>query len=504
MTEGLPDFQPAERLTSGVEGLDSVLNGGWFKGNSYLITGSAGVGKTILANQVAFHHVATGGRVVYITVLAESHAHMLSHLQTLGFVNRAVIGDSLLYLSGYGILQQEGLDGLMKLLQRVIREHRATLLILEGLDLVTELSASRLALKQVISSLQVYIETRQCTALFLTRPDSKWLDTQYGMVDGVIILTQQHLQLRMSRELEVLKLRGSSYLVGRHIFQITQDGLTVYPRTEALLTNQPPLLEGSERLAFDIPALDTMLGGGFVRGSTTLILGAAGSGKTLLGLHFLAAGIATGDPALYFGLAETPPRLLAKAAGVGIPLYDAVAAGTLQMLWQAPLEYDLDILAAHLLTAVRKHQIRRLVLDSLTALEATVTYPDRFTRFFTALCNELRTLGVTSIIMSEMPLSFGAEVTLTAHGVTAIAENVIFLRYTELHSQLRRLLSILKTRESDYDPTICEFRITKRGIQVEGPFRGADAVLTGIARPSHAPPILPPTRDHQSHEGDER
>lgn len=504
MTEVLPDFQPAERLTSGITGLDSVLNGGWFKGNSYLITGSAGVGKTILANQIAFHHVATGGRVAYITVLAESHAHMLSHLQTLTFVNRSVIGEALLYLSGYGVLQQEGLDGLMKLIQRVIREHRATLLVLEGLDLITELTPSRLALKQVISSLQVYIETRQCTALFLTRPDSKWLDTQYGMVDGVITLAQQYHQLRMSRELEVMKLRGSSYLLGRHLFQITQDGLTVYPRTEALLTSQPPLLGESERLTFDVPALDTMLEGGFVSGSTTLLLGAAGSGKTLLGMHFLAAGIARGEAGLYFGLAESPARLLAKAAAVGIPLHDAVAAGTLRLIWQAPLEYHLDILATHLLAAVRQHGIRRLVLDSLTALEETVAYPERFTRFFTALCNELRTLGVTTIITSEMPLSFGAEVTITAHGVTAIAENVIFMRYTELHSQLRRLFSILKTRESDYDPTICEFRITERGIQVEGPFMSADAVLTGIARPFHAPSAPHATREHQSNEGDER
>src|SRR5215204_531668 len=122
MTELAPQAQRLLRQTTGIAGLDRILDGGFFQGGLYIIAGPPGAGKTILGNQLCFHHVASGGRAVFVTVLTESHSRMLAHLSSLSFFDPTSLGDRLLYLSGYSVLLSEGLTGLLKLLRRVVRD----------------------------------------------------------------------------------------------------------------------------------------------------------------------------------------------------------------------------------------------------------------------------------------------------------------------------------------------------------------------------------------------
>jgi circadian clock protein KaiC len=225
-----------------------------------------------------------------------------------------------------------------------------------------------------------------------------------------------------------------------------------------------------------------MHGGPFAR-SCTMLLGTPGSGKTLLGLHFLAAGARQGEPGLYIGFDEPPEWLLPKADAVGLDFSRHVAAQRIDLLWQAPLDSLLDALAAQLLARVRTRQVRRVFIDGLSGLERAQLYPERMFAFFTALVLQLRALGVTTVFSAEVPQLFGPEVTLPSDYASGATDNIIFLRYVELHAQLHRLISVMKMRDSGYDTALREFRITAHGIVVEATFAGAEAILTGLARP---------------------
>lgn len=477
-----------KRMSSGIDGLDLILRGGFFRGGIYIVAGDPGAGKTILANQVCFHGVRSGEQVLYITLLAENHSRMFAHLQSLAFFDPAPIGERLHYFSGYGALRTDGLLGLSQFLRQAIRQHQASLVVIDGLETVVELAESPIALKRFIHELHVYMEAMSCTLLLLAQLNPDESAPLQIMADGVIELQDRPHELRAVRELCVQKLRGSSYLRGRHLFSIDERGIVVHPRTESVLSTQPPTIPELRRtLSTGIPRLDEMLEGGLLSQSSTMLLGTPGSGKTVLGLHMLAAGAQQGEPGLYFGSSERPQWLAQKAMRFGLSLDTWIEQGLLEVLWQPPSEDILDVLAERLLAAVQRRGVRRLFIDGIEAFRAAV-YTERLPTFFSALLNELSVRDVTTLIAVEMPQLFGPTVEFPAQSVPANIDNIFFLRYVELHSQLYRLISILKVRDSGYDPAIREFKITDQGLEVAATFESAEAILTGLARPSASNP----------------
>ena len=285
-----------ERLSTGIPGMDTLLCGGLRKGRMYMVLGLPGAGKTILANQICFHQAAQGRRVLYLTLLAESHTDLVGNLQTLSFFDPAVVSGAINYLSAFSVLEQGGLEALAELIRKEVRAHKASLLVLDGMLAAEEMAPSRQALKKFIHGLQVVTGLIGCTTLVLTTGGEKGLRAEHTMVDGLLLLQQRTFGVRTLRELSVRKFRGSAYKLGRHGFEITGDGLTVYPRLESLVDGH--LVPGAgtrERDAFGVAGLDAMLKGGVPAGSTTILFGPPGSGKTLLGLSFLAEGARRGE-----------------------------------------------------------------------------------------------------------------------------------------------------------------------------------------------------------------
>lgn len=472
------------RVPTGVPGLDTLLRGGWLRGGTYIITGVPGTGKTILGNQFCFSVVAGGGKAIYLTVLAESHARMVLHLQGMGFFRRDEVGRALQYESGYAALKTDGLAGLSKLIFRAVREHGASALVVDGLAAVEERAESRLAFREFLHGLCVHNALAGCTTLLLTGQRNEPTDPQFAMVDGVVALSMDPMGVKVVRNLEVVKFRGGAQMAGKHSFDISDSGLTVYPRTEALYARQTSRVpELDEREAFGIPRLDEMLCGGLVRYSSTLIFGSPGSGKTLLCLHFLAEGARRGEPGLYFGFVETPERLLNKADLVGLDLRKHADAGKVRLESRVSVETLPDALVQELFGLVKKHGIKRLVLDGLEPFIQESSDKGRTPRFLTALNNTLRELGVTTLATQQTNTLFGPELHAPLEGVEAIIDNILLLRFVELRSQLYRMLSVLKMRESDNDPALRLFSISSRGIDVAETFESAEAILTGQARP---------------------
>lgn len=478
MTAVAPPSLP--RIPTGVLGLDAVLDGGFLQGGTYIVAGMPGTGKTILGNQICFHHVAQGGRVVYVTLLAETHGRMLAHLRGMAFFSEEPLASALHYVSAYRVLTQEGLKGLLELLRQLIREHRASMLVLDGLVSASASAPNELAFKEFVHELNTLVSVIGCTTFLLTNGHSpEDVHPEHTMVDGLIELTDELIGVRAVRELIVRKFRGSAHLRGRHVFQITHQGITVYPRSEAMLSDPVAVpAEYKSRVPVGVPALDEMLRGGLLRGSATLLMGPSGSGKTLLGLQFLAAGAARGEPCLYFGFYESPPRLVGKGQSIGLDLGGAVRDGLLEMIWQPPVELVLDALAVKILAAIKRRGVHRLLVDGLVGFKESTVHTERINRFFAAFTNELRALEVTTVFTEETRVLFGPEVETPVKGLSALVENHLFLRQLEWKGELRRVLAILKTRESGHDPSLRELIIGDAGLQLGGRFDSTGAVLT--------------------------
>jgi len=486
MTE-TPSPSPLRRIATGISGLDEILHGGLLEGGVYIVQGSPGAGKTILGNEFCFRHTRSGGRAAYVTLLAEMHTRMLQHLRPMSFFNEAVIPGALYYVSAFQILEDSGLQGLIDLLRREIKNHSSTLLIIDGLVAAEESAHSGGEFKKFIHQIQAHASAYDCTVLLLTSGSGGPVRAEHTMVDGVLELEDHLLQFRTERTLQVRKFRGSSFMRGRHPFRITNDGIRLFPRIESTFSDQTRLCVPAlgEKLSIGIRGLDEMLGGGLPACSATGIVGASGVGKTTAGLHFLSMCNAN-EPGLCFGFFETPDALRLKARTLGLPLEESLERGHVELLWQAHKENILDELAYQLLTNIRRRKVKRVFIDGLNGFIESASHPDRIGRFFGALTNELNALNATTVFTMESRDVVGGALQVPVSGISALVQNLIFLRFVEYRSDLLRLVSVGKVRDSDHDPRLREFVITSQGMRVRGVFAGMEAVTSGIAheRPS--------------------
>jgi len=474
--------QESTRFRSGVPGLDTILGGGFLQGAVYIVQGLPGTGKTILAHQVCFEHIRKNGRALYVTVLSENHARMMRNMRSLSFYDPAFVPSSLYYVSAYQILDQEGLKGLTTLIRREIERLGTDLLIFDGLTAAEQMTASNTQLKQFVHDLQSISTLMDCSMLLLTSADDSVVLPEQTMVEGVIELTRRVPSAQSLRYVEVKKFRGSDYIDGRHAMQITGDGVVVYPRVEAVYGElRDDTAGGGHRVSTGIASLDRLLGGGLPDATTTLIMGPSGCGKTSLGLHFLGRS-SPAEPGLYFGFYETPRRVAQKARALGLDFAGLQARGELTLNWEAPTERILDRLGNRLIDLVRAQGIRRLLVDSLDGFRLSAPDPARLSRFIAALTNELRALGCTALFTMEQTDLFAAKMHAPIDGISMVAENMLLLRYVEIDTELRRLLAILKVRDSAFDSALQELSITSNGIEIAPTFGRAEGLLEGQAR----------------------
>lgn len=481
-----------ERVPTHVPGLDTILCGGLLRGGIYVVRGAPGSGKTILGNQISFATAQRGGSSAYVTLLAESHARLMLHLESIDFYDPALVGDGVRYLSAYSVLMKSGLRGVLDFIRSELPQKRrsrarkasaepASIIVIDGFLVISEFSSSVAELKKFIQDLQLYADLVGATVLLLAGPAVDESRPEYTMVDGIIELREHMHDLRAYREVRVRKLRGVPHLRGGHVFDISNRGITVYPRVEALYGTPSAEDRCSDAtVSSGIPQLDRMLGGGLKCGTTTLVLGPSGAGKTTLGLHYLA-GTPKGTRAVLFGFYETPSRLLEKARKLNLSLDSRIKRGELEIVWQPSTEQNVDALVERLLQTVDRTSATRVFIDGLDGFQRATIHPERVHHVFTAIANELRIRGVTTLYTFEVPKFIGPSVDSPVTGVSALAENLIYLRFVELRSHLYRLLSVLKVRDSGYDSSLREFHISSDGIRLEKTFETAEAILTGTA-----------------------
>lgn len=485
---------PRSLHSTGVPGFDALLGGGIPSRQSLLITGQPGTGKTVLASQIAFHHAARGTPVVLATTTSESQAKLLEDLAGFSFFSRQRLGEELFFLSIYAWLKK-GPREAREVLLHTIRERKARLLVVDGLRSVRDLWQDEAKLREFFYELSVGLATVDCTALFITEyPLSKLIDfPESTTVDGIVSLTFDESSGGRVRRAEVVKLRGMQHLHSRHLMKIDDSGVRVLPRAEAVSRPDVDFLPPEGRCDFGLPELDTLFEGGLPRQSAALIAGSTGVGKTLLGLHFAAAGARQGEKALVFSFSEPAASLVARARRVSLELAPLISSGMLRLRYDSCFEMEADEIAELLLTELERSGAKRLVLEDVEALERALERPARARAFFGALLIRLRTMGVTSLFTRKISKVVGPELDFSDSPLANIAENLLFLRHVELRGRLHRVLSILNLRNSRYDPTLREFEIRDEGLRVLKPLHSAEGLLTGMARPVGASqePVLP-------------
>jgi circadian clock protein KaiC len=457
-----PGSTPAPRVTTGVPGLDLVLSGGLISDAVYIIEGPPGAGKTLLANQIGFHRARQGESMLYMTLLAENHHRMLRNIGGMSFFSEKVADASLRFLSGFDVLNSEGLRGILKMIRTETSRSSASLVVLDGLYVIEDHAESGKEFRSFISELESMSALLGCTILLLSSREYDSTLPHYTMVDGWIRLDSRKVGHRWVRELTVLKFRGSGFIGGPHVADITDRGLGVLPRLESLPAEPYPAPR--EFVPSGIPDLDRILGGGIPSASTTVIGGASGSGKTSLGLSFLRECTAA-DPGLFVGFGETPARLRHKSTQLGLGVEHLEASGPVDFLWMGSRETEADILVHSILEAVERRGVRRLVVDGLQGLGRNMIYPERLGPLMSAASDELRRRGVTVLLTLDAPQLLGGELELTLRDQASLSENIILLRYLGLRTRMRRTLSVIKARDQSFDPSVFEFTIGNGGIR---------------------------------------
>jgi circadian clock protein KaiC len=478
-----------------VPGFDTLLGGGLPERQAVLITGQPGTGKTVLASQVAFHHAARGTPVVLATTTSESQAKLLEDLSGFSFYSRERLGEELFFLNVYTWLKRGSREA-REILVNTVRERKARLLVVDGLRSLRDLWQDEAKLREFFYELSVGLATVDCTALFITEyPLDKLIEyPESTTVDGIISLSFEKSRTGRVRRAEVVKLRGMKHLHGQHVLRIDPSGIRILPRAEAVTAPDRDFVPPTGRADFGLPELDGLFEGGLPRQSAALIAGSTGVGKTLLGLHFAAAGAAHGEKSLVFSFSEPTAGLVARARRVSLELEPHLSSGALSIHYEPCFEVEADEIAEELLARLSRTGATRLVLEDVESLERALENPARTRAFFGALLIRLRSMGVTSLFTRKISKLIGPELDFSDSAMANVAENLLFLRHVELYGRLYRVLSILNLRNSRFDSSLREFEIRDEGLRVLSPFNSAEGLLTGQARPVSAPgkePVLP-------------
>ena len=456
------------RISTGNREADLVLGGGFPCNSINILMGEPGTGKTLFAEQLLFAN-ADGRPALYLTTLSEPLSKVVTYLQYLPFYDESKLGTTVLYDDLGELLATNGVSALVPRVREAILEHQPGIIVIDSFKAIHDLSPSMSEMRRLISELAGLLSAYATTTFLVGeyREGDISLFPEFAVADGIVEFARHKQSTRDERFLRVSKLRGSGYLEGLHGFQITAEGIEVYPRlvSPRVATGYSVVLE---RVPTGGAGLDRLLGDGLWRGSTSLLAGPTGSGKTTIGLQFALAGLAMGEPALYVNFQENPTQL---ARAIGTLGGDVVALQRqgLHLLYTSSVELQLDHLIVQMFAIIKQHNVRRVVLDAIGDLALASADVHRTHDYLYALVQRFAVAGITALLLLEDinhgPMAGGSPVASEFGRLSYMCDNLILL---EIHrgERLSRRLSVYKTRGSTHDEAVHPVTITAGGVRV--------------------------------------
>ena len=479
-------------LTTGIAGLDTILCGGLARDRIYLVEGEPGTGKTTTGIQFLLEGARRGETVMYIT-LAESRDEIEGVAKSHGWDMAGIVVHEVLPSEGMLDLDTQytmfhpsevELSGMLKLILGAVEELKPTRVVLDSLSELQLLAESPLRYRRQVLALKQFFTRRACTVILLDDRTASVGDLQVrSIAHGVIQLDHSVKDYGSERRrLRVVKYRGHEFLGGLHDYVLKRGGLQVFPRLVAADTRT---IAGRAQLGSGLPSLDEMLGGGLEEGTSTLIVGPPGTGKSSLAAQFVSAANMRQQPAAMFLFEESTSNLLNRADGLRLKLRQSVADGMLTIQQIDPAELTPGQFSAAIVAAVERGA-KLVVIDSLNGYLQAV--PDE--RFLGTYLHEILTyLGqhqVATLLVGVQQGMLGGSMT-SALDASYVADNVLMLRYYEHDGEVKQAVSVFKKRGSTHERTIRSFAMSAKGIHVGEILRGYRGILTGVPVPLDEP-----------------
>jgi circadian clock protein KaiC len=467
------------RLSTGIAELDDILQGGFIPWRTYLVRGSPGSGKTTLGL-----HFLTAGAIrneitLYISV-GEPEEQIRKNARSIGLdMNNVAFLDLSTHSEFFAEFQsQRAFDPELveqeSITQKIIQQIEALKPQRVFLDSMTQL---RLLLpdifqfrKQVLSFLHFLIE-QQTTVLFTSESSDIASDEDFQSIcDGIINLQF----VEEERTLSVTKYRGSGFPRGQHAIRLTGKGMEVFPR---LLPERYKREFTVESISSGVPELDEMLHGGLERGTTSLVTGPSGVGKTTIGLQFMKEAAGKGERSLVYTFEENEETIIRRCESINIPVGAMIERGTLIIKQIEPLVYTPDEFAYHVRLDVEKEQTSIVMIDSVAGYSLSVRGKGLTSHIYD-LSKYLRNMGVAVLLINEVEAITG-EFRATEVGISYMADNILFLRYLEMDGEMHRAIGVLKKRLTDFERSLREIDFGRYGIKIGKPLKGLRGILSG-------------------------
>jgi circadian clock protein KaiC len=455
-------------ISTGNHQMDEILNGGFPANSINIIMGQPGTGKTIFAEQMVFHHATDDGRtILYLTTLSEPVAKVLTYLQRFSFFDENKVGSVVHYREIGADLAKNGIGALQPCIEEAIHSIAPKIIVIDSFKALHDLAESPQEMRRMLYELTGLLSSFETTVFLVGEYTDEHSQTlpEFAVADGILQFLRSTLSTRDERFLRVLKLRGSSYLEGLHGCKITSSGLDIYPR---LVT--PKVAESYdaeiERVSSGVERFDELVGGGLLRGSTTVVAGPAGSGKTTFGLQFALAGTKQKERSLYVNFQENPSQLARLIKFLGSDLEKIKAAG-FELLYVSPVELQIDSIIVKLFGLIQEKNIKRVVIDSISDFSRASSDPDRLHDYLYSLLQHLSLKGVTTLMTYETVgtlLDDGKDAASISR-FSNMSDNIVLLGLGR-EPDFDRDIRCIKARATKHDRKAHQFDITDNGIRL--------------------------------------
>lgn len=481
---------PLERASTGVEGLDDILGGGFPRDRVYLVRGNPGVGKTTLALQFLIEGARNGERVLYITLseteaeirqVADSHGWSLDNI---GLFELSSAEQTLRLIDENTLYAAEDVDlkETMRVLLDQVEASKPQRVVFDSLSEIRLLAQSAVRYRRQILALKQHFVGRNCTALMLDDHANGADDRQVeSLAHGVLELEQRPAGYGGDRRrLRVVKLRGSPFRSGHHDFVLETGGLRVFPR---LIAAEHRTELRAEPIDSGVPNLDAMLGGGIDRATATLLVGPAGTGKSALGTQFALAATRRGEHAAIFLFEERIGTWLRRGEQLGMPLKQEMEAGRLRVYQVDPAQLAPDELTHLVRSAVEGHGAKVVVVDSITGYFNAMPEAHFLSLQMHELLSYLSERGVASVLTMTQAGLIGANMA-SPIDISYLADTILLFRYFETAGRVRKAISVLKRRAGSHQDSIRELSFDGGAITVGAALERMTGVLSGLPGPT--------------------